>query len=194
MSVAKRSSGAVKLCWIWHGKSSNPKQLRSYKPKKGYRSDDGCACRMENSVLGNALEGVPEEDEEEDKPKDPNIESTEGIDGEEMLCRADVGVFMAADVFFPFGQRRPGMSSGFRCTTRWQKKRTKKRRKPEKIRVKVQRSLKVNSLKQTRGRSQTRMSVRKKRKTGRRQTRKQLLSGRKSLLLKTNLRKNQKKS
>uniref|UniRef100_A0A3P9H9T9 Nuclear autoantigenic sperm protein n=1 Tax=Oryzias latipes TaxID=8090 RepID=A0A3P9H9T9_ORYLA len=39
-------------------------------------------ARMENSVLGNALEGVPEEDEEEDKPKDSNIESTEGIDEE----------------------------------------------------------------------------------------------------------------
>lgn len=37
---------------------------------------------MENSVLGNALEGVPEEEEEE-KPKDSNIESTKNIDGEE---------------------------------------------------------------------------------------------------------------
>lgn len=35
--------------------------------------------RMENSVLGNALEGVPEEDEEE-KPKDSNVESTENVD------------------------------------------------------------------------------------------------------------------
>lgn len=38
---------------------------------------------MENSVLGNALEGVPEEDEEEGKPKDPNIESAENLDGEQ---------------------------------------------------------------------------------------------------------------
>ncbi|XP_076001010.1 histone-binding protein N1/N2-like [Genypterus blacodes] len=37
-------------------------------------------ARMENSVLGNALEGVPEEEEDEEKPKDPNIESTENID------------------------------------------------------------------------------------------------------------------
>ncbi|XP_060940950.1 histone-binding protein N1/N2-like [Limanda limanda] len=37
-------------------------------------------ARMENSVLGNALEGVPEEDEEEEKPKDSNVESTENID------------------------------------------------------------------------------------------------------------------
>lgn len=37
---------------------------------------------MENSVLGNALEGVPEEEEEE-KPQDSNIESTKNIDGEE---------------------------------------------------------------------------------------------------------------
>ncbi|XP_058493071.1 nuclear autoantigenic sperm protein-like [Solea solea] len=36
-------------------------------------------ARMENSVLGNALEGVPEEDDEE-KPKDSNVEGTENID------------------------------------------------------------------------------------------------------------------
>lgn len=35
---------------------------------------------MENSVLGNALEGVPEEEEEE-KPKESNVDSTENIDG-----------------------------------------------------------------------------------------------------------------
>ncbi|XP_072245142.1 nuclear autoantigenic sperm protein isoform X3 [Leuresthes tenuis] len=32
-------------------------------------------ARMENSVLGNALEGVPEESEEEEQPSNPNIES-----------------------------------------------------------------------------------------------------------------------
>ena len=37
---------------------------------------------MENSVLGNALEGVPEEDEDEDKPQDSNVEGTENVDGE----------------------------------------------------------------------------------------------------------------
>lgn len=37
---------------------------------------------MENSVLGNALEGVPEEEEEEEKPKDSNVESVENVDGE----------------------------------------------------------------------------------------------------------------
>ncbi|XP_056247722.1 histone-binding protein N1/N2-like [Seriola aureovittata] len=39
-------------------------------------------ARMENSVLGNALEGVPEEEEEadEEKPKDSKVESTENID------------------------------------------------------------------------------------------------------------------
>ncbi|KAK5616149.1 hypothetical protein CRENBAI_016624 [Crenichthys baileyi] len=40
-------------------------------------------ARMENGVLGNALEGVPEEEEEgeEEKPKDSsNIESTENLD------------------------------------------------------------------------------------------------------------------
>ncbi|XP_063318405.1 histone-binding protein N1/N2-like [Pelmatolapia mariae] len=36
-------------------------------------------ARMENSVLGNALEGVPEEEEEE-KPKDSNVESTDNVD------------------------------------------------------------------------------------------------------------------
>lgn len=36
---------------------------------------------MENSVLGNALEGVPEEEEDEEKPKNSKIESTENIDG-----------------------------------------------------------------------------------------------------------------
>ncbi|XP_033959598.1 histone-binding protein N1/N2-like [Pseudochaenichthys georgianus] len=38
-------------------------------------------ARMENSVLGNALEGVPEEDEDEgEKPKDSNVDSTENMD------------------------------------------------------------------------------------------------------------------
>uniref|UniRef100_A0A3Q3VKG5 Tetratricopeptide SHNi-TPR domain-containing protein n=1 Tax=Mola mola TaxID=94237 RepID=A0A3Q3VKG5_MOLML len=37
-------------------------------------------ARMENSVLGNALDGVPEEEEEEEKPKDSNVDSTENID------------------------------------------------------------------------------------------------------------------
>ncbi|XP_041698731.1 histone-binding protein N1/N2 [Coregonus clupeaformis] len=39
-------------------------------------------ARMENGVLGNALTGVPEEEEEgeEEKPKDSNIESTDNVD------------------------------------------------------------------------------------------------------------------
>lgn len=39
-------------------------------------------ARMENSVLGNALEGVPEEEEEEDeeKLKDSKVDSTENVD------------------------------------------------------------------------------------------------------------------
>lgn len=40
---------------------------------------------MENSVLGNALEGVPEEEEEEDdegkNPKDSIVDGAENIDG-----------------------------------------------------------------------------------------------------------------
>ena len=53
---------------------------------KGERLNRHCGCRMENSVLGNALEGVPEEEEnDEDKPKDSNVEITENIDGEEIV-------------------------------------------------------------------------------------------------------------
>lgn len=37
--------------------------------------------RMENSVLGNALEGVPEESEEEEQPSNSNIESANNLDG-----------------------------------------------------------------------------------------------------------------
>ncbi|XP_049911669.1 histone-binding protein N1/N2-like isoform X3 [Epinephelus moara] len=37
-------------------------------------------ARMENSVLGNALEGVPEESEEEEQPNGSNIESANNLD------------------------------------------------------------------------------------------------------------------
>nr|XP_020458502.1 nuclear autoantigenic sperm protein isoform X2 [Monopterus albus] len=37
-------------------------------------------ARMENSVLGNALEGVPEESEEEEQPENSNIESANKLD------------------------------------------------------------------------------------------------------------------
>lgn len=36
---------------------------------------------MENSVLGNALEGVPEESEGEEPPTDSKIESADNLDG-----------------------------------------------------------------------------------------------------------------
>lgn len=36
---------------------------------------------MENSVLGNALEGVPEESEEEEQPNNANLESADNLDG-----------------------------------------------------------------------------------------------------------------
>ncbi|XP_034737456.1 nuclear autoantigenic sperm protein isoform X2 [Etheostoma cragini] len=39
-------------------------------------------ARMENSVLGNALEGVPEESEEEEQPNSSNIESANNLDEE----------------------------------------------------------------------------------------------------------------
>lgn len=45
---------------------------------------DVCSYRMENSVLGNALEGVPEESSEEvDKQNDSKIESADNLDGED---------------------------------------------------------------------------------------------------------------
>lgn len=37
---------------------------------------------MENTVLGNALEGVPEESEEEEQPTNSNIESANNLDGQ----------------------------------------------------------------------------------------------------------------
>ncbi|XP_026179607.1 nuclear autoantigenic sperm protein isoform X2 [Mastacembelus armatus] len=37
-------------------------------------------ARMENSVLGNALEGIPEESEEEEQPDNSNIESANNLD------------------------------------------------------------------------------------------------------------------
>ncbi|XP_010794676.1 nuclear autoantigenic sperm protein isoform X4 [Notothenia coriiceps] len=40
-------------------------------------------ARMENSVLGNALEGVPEESEEEDQPNNSNIESANNLDDDD---------------------------------------------------------------------------------------------------------------
>lgn len=41
---------------------------------------------MENGVLGNALDGVPEESEEEEpQPKDSNIESANNLDGQAMI-------------------------------------------------------------------------------------------------------------
>lgn len=43
-------------------------------------------CSMENSVLGNALEGVPEEEEDDEgKPKDSTVDSTENIDGRKTI-------------------------------------------------------------------------------------------------------------
>ncbi|XP_037553944.1 nuclear autoantigenic sperm protein isoform X1 [Nematolebias whitei] len=40
-------------------------------------------ARMENSVLGNALEGVPEESEEEEQPNNANIESADNLDDDD---------------------------------------------------------------------------------------------------------------
>ena len=40
-------------------------------------------CRMENTVLGNALEGVPEESSEEaEKQDNPKFESADNLDGQ----------------------------------------------------------------------------------------------------------------
>ncbi|XP_024134194.1 nuclear autoantigenic sperm protein isoform X5 [Oryzias melastigma] len=43
-------------------------------------------ARMENGVLGNALEGVPEESEEEEQPSNSNVESADNLD--EVMCRS----------------------------------------------------------------------------------------------------------
>lgn len=40
-------------------------------------------ARMENGVLGNALEGVPEESEEEEQPNNSNIESANNLDDDD---------------------------------------------------------------------------------------------------------------
>ncbi|XP_062252030.1 nuclear autoantigenic sperm protein isoform X5 [Platichthys flesus] len=40
-------------------------------------------ARMENSVLGNALEGVPEESEEDEQPSNSNIESATNLDDDD---------------------------------------------------------------------------------------------------------------
>lgn len=40
-------------------------------------------ARMENSVLGNALEGVPEESEEDEQPNSSNIESANNLDDDD---------------------------------------------------------------------------------------------------------------
>ncbi|XP_060933889.1 nuclear autoantigenic sperm protein isoform X2 [Limanda limanda] len=40
-------------------------------------------ARMENSVLGNALEGVPEESEEEEQPSNSNVESATNLDDDD---------------------------------------------------------------------------------------------------------------
>lgn len=40
-----------------------------------------CGSRMENTVLGNALDGVPEEESEAAKQDDSKIESADNLDG-----------------------------------------------------------------------------------------------------------------
>lgn len=49
--------------------------------------------RMENSVLGNALEGVPEESSEEsEKQNDSKIESADNLDGGCFFCSVEVSL------------------------------------------------------------------------------------------------------
>lgn len=50
---------------------------------------------MENSVLGNALEGVPEESEEEEQPSSSNVESPDNLNGQ-YLGAADF--FLSAQI------------------------------------------------------------------------------------------------
>lgn len=53
---------------------------------------------MENSVLGNALDGVPEESEEEEpQPSNSNIESANNLDGQ---CRYKIKIALFFLFFF----------------------------------------------------------------------------------------------
>lgn len=50
---------------------------------------------MENSVLGNALDGVPEESEEDEpQPKDSNIESANNLDGQ-VTYYTEIALFLS---------------------------------------------------------------------------------------------------
>lgn len=57
-------------------------------PPVNFGKPDGVCVlvRMENTVLGNALEGVPEESEEDEQPNNPNIESANNLDGQYHKC------------------------------------------------------------------------------------------------------------
>lgn len=58
--------------------------------------------RMENTVLGNALEGVPEESEEE-LPNNSNIESANNLDGQyEIFSKIQKGLSEGNRNFFFF--------------------------------------------------------------------------------------------
>ncbi|KAL0966288.1 hypothetical protein UPYG_G00293420 [Umbra pygmaea] len=66
-------------------------------------------ARMENGVLGNALTGVPEDDEEgveDEKPKDSNIESTDNVD-EKTRDELRVQVYDAMAEEEKNGEKRP---------------------------------------------------------------------------------------
>lgn len=86
MSVQRRSFGVAERCWIWQGMYSYLLGFWEFffflteLFKQRQSSTSVLWCRMENSVLGNALEGVPEGDEDE-KPQESNVEGTENVDG-----------------------------------------------------------------------------------------------------------------
>lgn len=97
-NVVKLSSFVEKPCWNLPGKGKvqnvNSRMLNGWCWRCGYKWPVAVCvgfffynpvlwfCRMENTVLGNALDGVPEESSEEgEKQNDSKIESADNLDG-----------------------------------------------------------------------------------------------------------------
>lgn len=86
MNVERRSSCVGSPCWNLPGNAQNSFLLLELKhvwfSAKPFFTWWVYSLRMENSVLGNALEGVPVESSEEgEKQNDSKIESADNLDG-----------------------------------------------------------------------------------------------------------------
>lgn len=86
MNVERRFSCVGSPCWSLPGNVPNSLLLLELEQvlfkAKPFITWWVYSHRMENSVLGNALEGVPEESSEEgEKQNDSKIESAENLDG-----------------------------------------------------------------------------------------------------------------